>query len=316
MEPQVQPNPAYKDLVDPAQRKITAVTVAATAFGLLAVFLINLISGALPLRLLDPQWQLRVILQLIANVSFPLVAFMLICLAPQIDPGLALLQRWRLRSQALALVAVLLFLLIIPLQIYASWGVIRQAKAQQAIQRQNDQRQFAALQQAIEQAPTMQELQSRLKALDGPVLGLQDQALPLPRVRQQLMQALVLARTNNLNALASLPPDQVLAQVINTVQISCTSLVMALCFAAGGRCSASHRTLLLQAVHQGRQWSLSRKLTMSKETGQSLQERQRVSEQYKKRRDDIRKRTLKDLQERQRQHKQQLAKSGKKRNLF
>jgi hypothetical protein len=90
--------------------------VAATAFGLLAVFLINLISGAMPLKLLDPQWQLRVILQLIANVSFPLVGFMLICLAPQIDPGLALLQRWRHRSQTLALGAVLLFLLIIPLQ--------------------------------------------------------------------------------------------------------------------------------------------------------------------------------------------------------
>jgi hypothetical protein len=70
--------------------------------------------------LLDPQWQLRVILQLIANVSFPLVGFMVICLAPQIDSGLALLQRWRQRSQSLAFVAVLLFLLTIPLQTHAS----------------------------------------------------------------------------------------------------------------------------------------------------------------------------------------------------
>jgi len=311
MEHHSKPAPDVPDLIDPAQRTATAIAVAATAFGLLAVFLINLISGAVPLKLLDPQWQLRVILQLIANVSFPLVGFMLICLAPQIDPGLALLQRWRQRSQALALGAVLLFLLIIPLQTHASWRMIRQAQVEQASQWQNDQRQFIALQQAIVQATTMDDLQARMKALDGPVLGLRDQALPLERVRQQLLQALVLARAKNRSALASLPPDQVLAQVINTVQISCTSLVMALCFAAGARRPGSRRTLLLQAVYQGRQWLLSRKLMASTEAGQSQQERQRAREKQQKLINDSRKRALKEQQERARKHKQSLAKWGK-----
>jgi hypothetical protein len=311
MEHHSKPAPDVPDLIDPAQRTATAIAVAATAFGLLAVFLINLISGAVPLKLLDPQWQLRVILQLIANVSFPLVGFMLICLAPQIDPGLALLQRWRQRSQALALGAVLLFLLIIPLQTHASWRMIRQAQVEQASQWQNDQRQFIALQQAIVQATTMDDLQARMKALDGPVLGLRDQALPLERVRQQLLQALVLARAKNRSALASLPPDQVLAQVINTVQISCTSLVMALCFAAGARRPGSRRTLLLQAVYQGRQWLLSRKLMASTEAGQSQQERQRAREKQQILINDSRKRALKEQQERARKHKQSLAKWGK-----
>jgi hypothetical protein len=316
MEPQTKPTTAVQELVDPAQKTATAITVAATAIGLLAVFLINLISGALPLKLLDPQWQLRVILQLISNVTFPLVAFMLICLAPQIDPSLALLQRWRQRSQTLALGAVLLFLLIIPLQAHASWKVIRQAKMEQATQLQNDQRQFAALQQAIEQATTMDDLQSRMRALDGPVLGLQDQAQPLEKVRQQLMQALVLARSNNRSALASLPPDQVLAQVLNTVQISCSSLAMALCFAAGARRPGSRRTLLLQAIYQGRQWLMSRNMVPPTEAGQSLQERQRASEKQKKLMNDSRKRAMKEQQERERQHKQRLAKWGKQRNWF
>jgi len=199
-----------------------------------------------------------VLLQLIANVISSLVGFMLICLAPQIEPNLVMLQRWRQRCQALALAAVLLVLLITPLQIHASWRVIRQAQVEQASQRQNDQRQFASLQQAIVQATTMDDLQSRMKAHDGPVLGLQDQTLPLERMRQQLLQALKLARSNNRNALASLPPDQVLGQVLNTVQISCTSLAMALCFAAGARRPGSRRTLLLQAVDQGCQWLLLR----------------------------------------------------------
>jgi hypothetical protein len=77
-----------------------------------------------------------VLLQLIANVSSSLVGFMLICLAPQIEPNLVMLQRWRQRCEALA-------------------------------------------------------------------------------------------------------PDQVLAQVINTVQISCTSLAMALGYAAGARVIAA-----------------------------------------------------------------------------
>jgi hypothetical protein len=55
MEPQSMPVSAVQDLIDPAQKSATAITVAATAFGLLAVFLVNLISGAVLLRLLDPQ---------------------------------------------------------------------------------------------------------------------------------------------------------------------------------------------------------------------------------------------------------------------
>jgi hypothetical protein len=86
-----------------------------------------------------------------------------------------------------------------------------------------------------------------------------------------------------------LPPGQVLAQVINTVQISCTSLAVALCFAAGARRPGSRRILLLQAVDQGRQGLPSRELMASTEAGQSLQECQRASDQQKKRYGDFRK---------------------------
>ena len=54
---------------------------------------------------------------------------------------------------------------------------------------------------------------------------------------------------------------------------------MALSFAAGARRPGSCRTSLLQAPYQGREWLLSRKRMPSIETGQSLQERQRASEQ-------------------------------------
>ena len=54
---------------------------------------------------------------------------------------------------------------------------------------------------------------------------------------------------------------------------------MALSFAAGARRPGSCRTSLLPAVYQGREWLLSRMRMSSIETGQSLRERQRASEQ-------------------------------------
>jgi hypothetical protein len=63
------------------------------------------------------------------------------------------------------------------------------------------------------------------------------------------------------------------------VQISCSFLAMALSFAAGSRRPGSCRTSLLQALYQGRESLLSRMRMPSIETGQSLRERQRASEQ-------------------------------------
>ena len=54
----------------------------------------------------------------------------------------------------------------------------------------------------------------------------------------------------------------------------------------------------------------------STEAGQSLQERQRASEKKQKLMNDSRKRALKEQQVRERQHKQSLAKWGKRRQWF
>lgn len=64
-----------------------------------------------------------------------------------------------------------------------------------------------------------------------------------------------------------------LARGSTQVQISCSFLAMALSFVAGARRHGSCRTLLLQALYQGREWLLSRRRMPSIETGQSLQER-------------------------------------------
>jgi len=226
------------------QARATAITVAATAVGVMVVFLVNLLSGALPLKLLDPQWQIKVILLLIANVTFPLVAFMLICLAPELDPSVLSLRRWRRRCQSMAVAAVLLLLLILPLQSSATWRLIRQAEAGQAQQLRLDQRRYRALQEAIQGASTQADLQRRLQILEGPLLGREDRNRPLAEVRRSLLQALETARASNRLQRTALPAEQVGALLANTLQICVTSLALAACFAAGARRPGSRHSLL------------------------------------------------------------------------
>lgn len=235
-----------------AQARTAASVVAATAAGLLAVFAINLLRGCLPLKLLDPQWQLKAIQLVIIHVSFPLVALMLVCLAPQIDPTAAVLRRWRRRSEALAVAAVLLLLALIPLQGLATWRLLRQAQASQTLQWQRDERQFTALRQAIAGASSTADLQRRLLTLEGPVLGRTDRSRPLAEVRRRMLEALELARTNHRQQLASLPSEPVGELVANTLQVWATCLAMACCFAAGARRGGARLTLLEQGLNLGR----------------------------------------------------------------
>ena len=78
----------------------------------------------------------------------------------------------------------------------------------------------------------------------------------------------------------------------------------------------TRRTHLLQAIYQGRQWLLSRKLMASREAGQSLQERERAREKQQKLINDSRKRAIKEQQKRERKHMQSLAKWGKQHDSF
>ena len=177
---------------------------------------------------------------------------MLVCLAPQIDPTAVSLRRWRRRSEALAVAAVLVLLALIPLQGLATWRLLRQAQASQTLQLQRDERQFTALRQAIEAASSTADLQRRLLTLEGPVLGQNDRSRPLAEVQRRLLEALELARTNQRQQLASLPSEPVGELVATTLQVWATCLAMAGCFAAGARRSGARLSLLEQGLDLGR----------------------------------------------------------------
>jgi hypothetical protein len=96
-------------------------------FALILLFTVNTLFGLLPLQVLNPTWQLRVADLLRTTAPFTLLGATLLYLyeGPVGGPPYFLLPLRRI--QRLAPFAALGFLLLIPLQIHASYVQIRNA---------------------------------------------------------------------------------------------------------------------------------------------------------------------------------------------
>ena len=92
------------------------------AFVLLVVFAATVLNAALPLRLLDPRWLQGLIQVLLSQGFLPLMALVLLQLAAVLNPESGRLRRRGDRCSRLALVTALGFVLLIPLQLVATWG--------------------------------------------------------------------------------------------------------------------------------------------------------------------------------------------------
>ena len=160
--------------------------ISLVALVLLVLYGTIVLSAALPLRLADPAWQLRLYNAVVNASAFPLVGLALLHLSSDLDPGSETLAR---RAGFFARVAVpiaLGFLFLIPLQGYLFWqqnsnqvnGAINQLARQE--------RTIASLRQAVQQAGSVADLQRRLAVLQGPTLGPSEQALSLDQPKAQL----------------------------------------------------------------------------------------------------------------------------------
>lgn len=94
---------------------------------LLFLFIVNTLFGLLPMRPLEADWQLRVADLLHTTAPFTLLGAALIYLCE--GPTMGAISNWfsLLRIRKLAPLAALGFLLLIPLQVHASWVQIRTA---------------------------------------------------------------------------------------------------------------------------------------------------------------------------------------------
>lgn len=112
-----------------ADHLLTNIFLGRLGLALILLFVVNSLFGLFPLQLLDPAWQLRVADLLRTTAPFTLLgsALIYLCEAQGGDPPSLLPLR---RIQKLAPLAALGFLLLIPLQVQASWIQIRSADAE------------------------------------------------------------------------------------------------------------------------------------------------------------------------------------------
>lgn len=212
----------------------------ASQLGLLAVCLLILyvlvvLAAILPLRLLDPAWQLGFTNALINHGFLALLGLALGHLAAFVDPSNPRLIRRRNTFAALALVAVLGFLLLIPLQSYAVWRGISNTNSKQSSQLREVRDTIAAVRLAINRSSSTGELQQRLQNLRVTPLTAADLAQPLPELRKTLLQTLEQMEIRAADQLRGLPPWGLWQIIQRSIRAVLSALVLAIGFAGFSR---------------------------------------------------------------------------------
>ena len=206
--------------------------LARIATALFVVFAAVVIAAALPPRLLDPTWQLRVTGALVNNGTIPVLGVVLMWLAGVLHPGSGRLRARRDRIAALAAAAAIGYLLLIPLQAYAVWNGVSSASRSQSRQLKTAIDRITVMRQAVKQAGSTAELQSRLKVLQGPDLPPSDATRPIEAIRPQILAGLETAENTVRQRLEGLPPDRLWQLVQESVRVLVSSVAYAGAFSA------------------------------------------------------------------------------------
>jgi len=216
--------------------------------GLLLVFLAFVLVDSLPLQLLNPAWQLRFTNRMINTSLLALLGFLLLHLGLFIDPANGFLQAQLATARQWAIVVVVAFLLLVPLQGFATWRVLSQAQGTQAMQRTMLGERVTMIRQAIEAATSPQDLQARFSRLQGPRPQLPAAALSLPigELKRSLLDELQRTETRATGRIGGPAPTDVWALGQGVARVSIAALGFAVAFAAGAQRPRASLTLLQQ----------------------------------------------------------------------
>lgn len=214
--------------------------------GLFLVFLGYAIVDSLPFELLNPNWQLRFVARILSLGSIPLVGFACVHLAAILNPANVRMRQRLLSMRQWAMAAAIGFLLLIPLQGFATWKAYSEAKTNQRTLIQQANRRVAPLKRVIESATSTADLQQKLSQLEGGRLKLapEDFSRPLADVKKAIFDNL--ARSQNLYAdriASSTAPTQIWGALQNAARTVVASIGFFIGFAAGAQFGPSPLTL-------------------------------------------------------------------------
>jgi hypothetical protein len=223
------------------------------AISLFILFGGKLIGGSIPIQLLNPAWQLRLISTLVNQAYLALIGLCLfrVCelLPYPSTAGRRDLLNWGLRLRRLAVLATLGFILLLPLQAKAAWDLIRTdfraLDRRPAELRTASERRFAAMEKAIREAPDAMAIQRDLTILRGPGIPPQDMQRPLPQLKALLLQSLNRARQSVTAETQQQTSLRTWGLIQECVQNSVLALALALGFSAFAQRKQSPRAALI-----------------------------------------------------------------------
>ena len=211
------------------ERQRLAALAAATANGLLVIFVLAVALPLLPPKLADPFWLLAFTGAFCTNGFLALLAVLLLHLAAALEPESRRHQARRLLVRRCSRLVVLGFLLLIPLQGLAAWRGLEAAKSLAYRAGRVQQARLAQIRQAVERSGTIAELQNQLAAIQAPPLSAADQSQGLPALKADLLSQIKAQETSLLKQAGPQVPIYVL------ITESLRVLLLALAFAVSAR---------------------------------------------------------------------------------
>lgn len=216
-----------------------------------------IVAGLLfPVKLLDSGWQLRFGSALINASPFPLIGLALLQLAADLEPRDPLLAARRRGAAQLAVPVAVGFLLLVPLLSVAALKQQHSQITREAALIGKASANLRALRQAVTNAPSSNELNDRLIALNGPVLNAADRVQPLPALKAQVNAVLDQAAAQVARQRQQAPPANPWLLLPELLRNAFAGLALALGFAGLAQRPGGEGSLLeeLQASwHHSRQ---------------------------------------------------------------
>lgn len=153
---------------------------------LIGAFTVMILTGVFPLGLLLPQWQVRVSSMILSTAPFAGIGAILILLAQQLDIDSDELERWVTRLRLWAVPAAIGFFLLIPLQTYNGYKLLRIASGEE----RQILSQFQKTLAAIKSAQNEDQLRAAFAQIPGASPNLGKMNVPLPQAKQSISERL------------------------------------------------------------------------------------------------------------------------------
>lgn len=213
--------------------------------GLFLIFITTQLIDILPFLPTNPEWQVGFINRLISNGMIALTGFLLAHLAFLVSPFNPKLKSHFYNLRKWAIAAAIGYILLIPLQGFATWRAFSIIKTSQQTQLQEANKRFAPLKKAINEATSIKDLEDRLKKLNLRTdLQQANSTGTLQETKKTLLLNLERAEIRVNDQFSGTKPQQIWSAAQAGVRTVAYSLGLALAFAAGAQASESSDTLL------------------------------------------------------------------------